>query len=173
MFHLIFPFTQSTSNWCQLLAASAFYTLRSLRRTGACPMRLERFVFAYDRVGAFGSHSSRHRSVRVRVRLTRLAAGSLGQTADTLIGREEGGSPIVLVFHSAAESARKSVGEERARGERQGARDQVRCWLGNRQTRIYSFISVIICLYFGFFFFLLVFFDRGTLALISTCWYLR
>lgn len=55
MFHLIFPFTQSTSNWCQLLAASAFYTLRSLRRTGACPMRLGRFVFAYDRVGAFGS----------------------------------------------------------------------------------------------------------------------
>lgn len=58
MFHLIFPFTQSTSNWCQLLAASAFYTLRSLRRTGACPMRLERFVFAYDRVDAFGSHSA-------------------------------------------------------------------------------------------------------------------
>lgn len=110
--------------------------------------------------------------VRVWVRLTRLVAGSLGQTADTLIGREEGGSPIVLVFHSAAESARERVWEERTgagRGEREaGCARPSTLLLGNRQTRIYSFISVIICLYFGFFLFS-SFFDRGTLALISTC----
>lgn len=157
MFHLIFPFTQSTSNWCQLPAGAAFYTLRCCLPDATRTFRARSASCARR----FGS-PSRRRVVR-----------SSGQTSCALIGPQRGGSPIVLVFHSSSSSTeRESGGGEECARPRTGL-------LGNSQMCVvivccccscfYIYFSYCLSLCFSFF----LAFDRGTLALIRSCWYCR
>lgn len=141
MFHLIFPFTQSTSNWCQLPAGSAFYTLRWCLPDATRTFRARSASCARR----FGS-PSRSRVVR-----------SSGQTSCALIGPQRGGSPIVLVFHSSSSSRwereRASGGGDECARPRTGL-------LGNSQMRVvivcccscfYIYFSYCLSLCFSFF----------------------
>lgn len=158
MFHLIFPFTQSTSNWCQLPAGSAFYTLRCCCLPDATRTFRARSV------------SCALRSACRRLSSCRSIVGSNFGHADWPPTRR-----LADCFGFSQQQQQESE-REGGKGGRVRATKNSPAWQQSETCVVivsccccYIYFSYCLSLCFSLFWV----FDRGTLALIRSCWYCR